>query len=737
MRNLFFLICGLLLSSQILKSQEAPNPNTTIFWDTSVSMKDRNLEKDLEVLDKVFQRSPDQEVQLLLFNIGIEEKTYQIRGGNWGSLRSDLEAVQYDGATYYALLSNLARHPNIYLFTDGNRGLDKDTPDLPAKSFLINSSPNRDEEFLKRTALINRYRLMDFAAILPENIASLKKPVGSKKKLVKGKVYIDNVPVPDVVVAVKGMPGGTRSVVDGSFSIEAQPGDSLLLSSRSRNTYKVVAVEDTEQMNVFLEGYVFTLDEVTLVERRQEEVEAEVVTAYGKENKEKIGYAAQSIGDESITPIQTDVSQAVLNKFSNVTLRNDEDLGRATMRSNTSILGNNYGLVVIDGVPQRQSDSSRDGVQQFAERQNSQTSFDYVNPDNIASITVLKGYAATNKYGSLGANGVILITTKTAMASKQTGEPADLARLTDNIYDEEKSTEMRRSTIRKSLEESKSAEEAYRTYLEMRPSAEDNMQFFFDAADYFKPRDSQLAAVITSSILELFPKDIKTLRAVSLFLSEAGKNEQVAAINKEIIDIDEKNVQAWLDLAVAQRNIGEYQKSLQQLLALQGNSAPSALSVKSVSKTVNRELKNLIFRHSGDLITTEVPSNYLNNIKYNVRLVFEWNDPEAEFNLQFVNPQKRYFNWEHNSTSTSDRMKDEILNRYSSEEFEFYGEGVQGEWILNATYLNHIDLTNQVPLVLKCTLYQNFGYPNQTSEVIVLSFNTPGETKLLKTLQVN
>ncbi|NNJ89729.1 MAG: TonB-dependent receptor plug domain-containing protein, partial [Eudoraea sp.] len=630
-----------------------------------------------------------------------------------------------------------AKHPNIYMFTDGNGVFEKDYPKMLAKSYLINSSPNRDEEFLKRTALINRYRLMDFAAILPENIGSLKKTQSSGNTLVRGKVYVDNMPVPDVVIAVKGMPGGTRSVVDGTFTIEARPGDSLLISSRRNNTYKVVAVEDTEQMNVFLEGNVFTLDEVTLIEKRQQEFTSEINTAYGKENKEKIGYAVQSIDEDDIDPIQTDVSQAVLNNFSNVTLRNDEDLSRVTMRSNTSILGNNYGLVVIDGVPQRQSDSSRDGVQQFAERQNSQTGFDYVNPENIASISVLKGYAATNKYGSLGANGVILITTKTAMASKQNGEPTDLARLTDNIYNEEESATENVSSFRRSLEQSTTSEGAYSTYLKMRPAAEDEMEFFFDASDYFKSRDSQKAAVIISGILELFPKDIKTLKAVSLALSELGYYEQVIGINEEIIQMDENNVQAYLDLAIANRQVGEYKKALQQLLALQGPSSSSNLAVKPIAKTVNRELKNLVFRHKGKLNLTEVPANYLNNIKYNVRLVFEWNDPEAEFNLQFVNPQKRYFNWEHNSTSSAERMKDEILNRYTSEEFEFYGEGVQGEWILNATYLSHIDITNQVPLVLRCTIYQNFGYPDQKSEEVVVVFNSREETRQLKILRVN
>ena len=726
----------LTLACSHLFGQEIENKNTTILWDASFSMKDRDLEKDFSILDKIFSRVPDQEVQLILFNISTKEKTYQIKNGDWQVLKNDLEAVIYDGANVYALINDIAKHPNIYLFTDGNRVYEADALNLPAKSFLINSSPYRDEEFLKRTALIHRNRLMDFAAILPENIGSLKKKESDNTIMIKGKVYINNAPESDVVISVKGVSNAIRSLPDGSFSIQAQPGDSLLVSSRANNTYKVIPVEGAEPLSVFLEANVVSLEEVVLIEKRQE-VGAEVTTAYGIENEEKTGYAIQTIDEESITPIQTDVSQAVLNKFSNVNLRNDEDLSRVTMRSNTSILGNNYGLVVIDGVPQRQSDSSRDGVKQFAERQDSQTGFDYINPDNIASISVLKGYAATNKYGSLGANGVILITTKTAQASAEKGGPTDLARLTDNIYSEpNKDAAVAVSDFRKKLEKTTSLADAYTAYVQMRANNEGNMNFFYESYDYFKSRSPEMASVIISSVLELFPNDVSTLRGVALALSSLGYHEEVIRINNEILRSNNNNVQAYLDIAVANRGLKKHQNAIDQLLDLDRGQKFPSLNTSGIKKTLKREMRNLVHQERNTLNTSQLPAELLNNLKYNVRLVFEWNDPEAEFNLQFVNPQKRFFNWEHNRRTAAERMKDEILNGYTSEEFEFYGEGVQGKWILNATYLGNIDATNLEPLVLKCSLYQNFGYPDQSVEEIVVHFTTPDETKQLRTLVV-
>jgi TonB-dependent SusC/RagA subfamily outer membrane receptor len=718
----------LTLAGSDMFGQKMDNKNTTLIWDTSLSMKDRDLNKDFSVLEKVFSRVPDQEVQLILFNISTEEKTYHIKDGNWQVLKNDLEAVVYDGANVYALINGVAKHPNIYLFTDGNRVYETDAPNLPEKSFLINSSPYRDEEFLKRTALINRNRLMDFAAILPENIGSLKKKESGNTLMIKGKVYVNNTPAPDVVISVKGNSNAIRSLADGSFNIQAQPGDSLIVSSRANNSYKVIPIEGEESLVVFLEANVVSLEEVVLIEKRQEDG-AEITTAFGKENVDKVGYAIQTIDQETITPIQTDVSQAVINKFSNVNLGNTEDLSKATMRSNTSILNNNYSLVVIDGVPQRQSDSSRGA--------GSQTSFDYVNPDNIASISVLKGYAATNKYGSLGANGVILITTKAAMTSKQNEELIDQARLTDNIYSEPiEDSAAAVSEIRKKLEMTSSLAEAYSIYTSIRTNSASNMNFFYEGYDYFKTRSPEKAAVIISSVLELFPNDMSTLRGVALALSSLEYHEEVIRINNEILRSNKNNVQAYLDIALAKRGLKEHQKAVDLLLDLDRGQKYPSLNTTGIRKTLKREMRNLVHHERNVLNTSQLPPELLNNVKYNVRLVFEWNDPEAEFNLQFVNPQKRFFNWEHNRMTSAERIKDEILNGYTSEEFEFYGEGVQGKWILNATYLDNIDATNREPLVLKCTLYQNFGYPDQSVEEIVVHFNTPDETKQLRALLV-
>jgi uncharacterized protein YfaP (DUF2135 family) len=115
--------------------------------------------------------------------------------------------------------------------------------------------------------------------------------------------------------------------------------------------------------------------------------------------------------------------------------------------------------------------------------------------------------------------------------------------------------------------------------------------------------------------------------------------------------------------------------------------------------------------------------------------VFEWNHPGAEFELQFVNPQNRFFNWKHTNGELGERMQNEIQHNYRVEEFEFSGD-VQGKWVFNAESLEDFSSKTNVPLILKCSIYTNFGYVDQRKEQVLVHFTKAGEKRMIKTLVV-
>ncbi len=214
----------------------------------------------------------------------------------------------------------------------------------------------------------------------------------------------DGQPIIGAAVKVDGTSTGMLTDVNGKFSLTLPEGKKTLTISYLGFQPKTVAAKNG--MRVFLKADATSLDEV-------------VVTAMGISRQQKtLGYSAQTLKDEELTVGKlTDVTSALAGKVAGVQISassaNPGTANSVIIRGFSSINGNNQPLYVIDGVPMQQTSSLAQGSQEaFGGISN-------VNPNDIESMTVLKGAAATALYGSRAANGVIVITTK---GGKKNGE---------------------------------------------------------------------------------------------------------------------------------------------------------------------------------------------------------------------------------------------------------------------------------------------------------------------------
>ncbi|MEM8847006.1 MAG: hypothetical protein AAGD17_07895, partial [Bacteroidota bacterium] len=116
--------------------------------------------------------------------------------------------------------------------------------------------------------------------------------------------------------------------------------------------------------------------------------------------------------------------------------------------------------------------------------------------------------------------------------------------------------------------------------------------------------------------------------------------------------------------------------------------------------------------------------------------ILEWSNPEAEFVVQFVNPQKRFFDWEHNRQSDGQGLQAEIENGFYAEQFEIVGADTVGEWILNVTSQGNIGVDSSTPTFVKCTVFKNFGKNNQETTSYVVRLQEPNEKQQLAKFKV-
>jgi TonB-dependent SusC/RagA subfamily outer membrane receptor len=724
------LLLALFFGMITFYAQESENNDITICWDTSLSMLERNLEKEFEVLNKVFERTPNLNVQLLLFNVEVENKNFEIVNGNWSELKNTLASAVADGATIYSQLEGKIKNEKVFFFTDGNFLIEGENLPVKKGNFLINSVTLRNEDFLKRTALIGKGRLMDFAAILPNNLSKEKKNNSTETiKEISGTIYMDNVTASEVEIRVKGSQQVYTVDYQGKFKLAAKPGDSILISSRISKSMKIIPVGYfSKNVDVFMESNITALDEVVLSEKRIEAKDKEIVrTGNGLKAKEAVGYAVQSIGDNDITEVNTNLSTAVVGKFSGVNLANGEDLTRFSTRVNTSLLGNNYGLVIVDGTPIEQSNSSVTGGA-FA-------SISFIDPENIADITVLKGFAATNRYGTLGNNGVLLVTTKNGDYGDGESKPKNTALLQNNIYDDKTQIRVQDSPVIKTLKNEASIKDAYNKYLSLRNFNMNSDSFYLDSFMFFKDKDSKIALKIISNLWEKNPEKESYLKLVELSVRSLGEVDISKKINISLNTLNPTTLQPFFTEAQLHLEQENYQKALDSWLNLANGGSYGTMEVNEIKKSLEREIKNLVFLKRSNLNLSKLPESYSSNSQINVRLRLEWSNPKAEFKVQFVNPQKRYFNWEHTMASNRERIINETNLGFAMEEFEIYDD-LKGTWQINIDYSGNIDTENKEPLVLLCSIYTDFGFVSQTREMVWLYVNSQANRKPLTTIKI-
>ncbi|AXE21558.1 SusC/RagA family TonB-linked outer membrane protein [Runella rosea] len=227
---------------------------------------------------------------------------------------------------------------------------------------------------------------------------------------VKGKVTDEKgAGLPGVSVLIKGTQRGTTTNAEGAFQLEVPETSSILVFSYVGYESKEIAVGNQTNITVSLAPESKSLGEV-------------VVTALGiKKQAKSIGYATATVGTEEMTVNRTaNFMNALQGKMAGVNITSlgsgPAGTSKIRIRGQSSFGGNNSPLIVVNGVP---IDNTNNGARgDVSEKGSNRTSdggdgLSSINPDDIETMTVLKGAAASALYGSRAKDGVIMITTKT------------------------------------------------------------------------------------------------------------------------------------------------------------------------------------------------------------------------------------------------------------------------------------------------------------------------------------
>lgn len=233
-------------------------------------------------------------------------------------------------------------------------------------------------------------------------------------ELIKGKITDKETGegLPGVNVVLKGTTSGTTTDISGNYELTVPQATGVLVFSYVGYVTQEVEIGNRQEIDVTLATDTRNLNEV-------------VVTALGiKRDKKALTFATGELkGSDFANSKETNLGTALSAKVAGVQVTSSaagmSGASRVVIRGNSSLSGNSQPLYVIDGVPIDNSNRRSLGSQTFATGVDGGDGISNINPNDIESVTVLKGPNGAALYGQLGANGVIIITTKSGTRNRK------------------------------------------------------------------------------------------------------------------------------------------------------------------------------------------------------------------------------------------------------------------------------------------------------------------------------
>ncbi|MEM1260403.1 MAG: carboxypeptidase-like regulatory domain-containing protein, partial [Bacteroidota bacterium] len=534
-----------------------------------------------------------------------------------------------------------------------------------------------------------------------------------RKNTVFGVVSDGYYPLDNVNIQIKGTNLGTTTNKNGEYQIQARPQDILVFSYVGMLNEEIIVEDVTKRLNIELRTRTEQLDEVIVtkkIDRKSQDylrlqygIDKDVVnSSFGFIDKKRVGYHLKVIDGDDLSPAAIDILTALQGRVAGLRIGNNGQFGDRALfiRGGNSISNPKPAVYDVDGMLMTRPPL-------------------YLSIHNIDRVAIMPSLASTVLYGNIAAGSVILVNTKGSVVVKEpgSGKPYDRAKLRGNIYtnDALDETEIIKNSAGyiKSMHSCKDLEEAKMIFNQFARLRRNDPYYFIDSYLFFHAKgDESFAKDIIDENSNLYDNPVK-LKVLAYALDVTNRKIESNLIYQKVFSSRPKYAQSYRDLANSFREISEYRKAVDiysryQYLVKKELFPNDSTGIQAV---IEKEFKNLLKLKGSEFLNAESAnlSKSTESNDWEKRILIEWSDSEAEFKIQFVNPENHYFTWEHSTDSNLERIMDEKKRGYSCQEF-FLDKSLPGKWQINLEYKGNKKLT---PTYLKLTFYSNYNKPSQ------------------------
>ena len=534
------------------------------------------------------------------------------------------------------------------------------------------------------------------------------------KKEISGIITYDGAPLSNVNILIKNSEKGTSTNNKGVYKIRAKEGDILQFTHINMKAIEILIEDITTTLNISMKAAKNELDEVIISSKKKNKQTG----LYPKKPKKissggftidtrRTGYSVSYISGEELNLSGISIGRALQGKIASYKLVVD-DFGNeyAKLRDTGTLLTVKYAIWVVDGQ-----------VYNFAPP---------IPLENIKEVAVLRSFAGVNRFGSEAVGGAIIINTTVGDFDPVKDVYSEENPYTNKEYYNEDAVAYNLLSTPKSeyiieLERISDSNEAFKKYQELLSEHQDKSDFYLNVANSFKFtfNDFENYKRVLLDSEEYSKSNPEELKIIAYQYQQEGFYENALSVYKKIIKLRPKHIQSYRDLINVYTELKQYKKALNTYNYFFNEGF-----------TIEKNGIGDIMTREAEALTSKISKTNLPDEKtLDTRIVFEWSSSEAEFTLEFINPQKQVYKIEHTLSDTSSLILDEKLKGYTSREFVIDGD-IGGEWLVNLTYYGN---KKYAPTYLKTTVFNDWGRPNEIKKTTVFKMTLKDQkTQLFK-----
>jgi len=534
------------------------------------------------------------------------------------------------------------------------------------------------------------------------------------EKEISGIITYEGTPLSNVNILIKNSEKGTSTNNKGVYKIRAKEGDILQFTHINMKAIEVLIEDITTILNISMKAANNELDEVIISSKKKNKQTG----LYPKKPKKissggftidtrRTGYSVRYISGEELNLSGISIGRALQGKIASYKLVVDEFGNEyAKLRDTGTLLTVKYAIWVVDGQ-----------VYNFAPP---------IPLENIKEVAVLRSLAGVNRFGSEAIGGAIIINTTVGNFDPVKDVYSEENPYTNKEYYNEDAVAYNLLSSPKlnyiiELESISNSNEAFKKYQELLSEHQDKSGFYLNVANSFKFKYNDFknfkrVLLDSEEYSKLNPEELKI---IAYLYQQEGFYENALSVYKKIIKLRPKHIQSYRDLINVYTELKQYKKALNTYNYFFNKGF-----------TIEENGIGYIMTREAEALTSKISKTNLPDEKtLDTRIVFEWSSSEAEFTLEFINPQKQVYKIEHTLSDNSSLILDEKLKGYTSREFVIDGD-IGGEWLVNLTYYGN---KKYAPTYLKTTVFNDWGRSNEIKKTTIFKMTLKDQkTQLFK-----